>query len=268
VEELLQNILKMNLKNMDYSHFLMENLFRNFFLKTSNSYGGYNNNGYNKGRNIVGLIPAKKKFANNIIICAHYDHIGKIKGKIYPGADDNASGVTALLELAKAFGFNYKENGGSEYNFIFVAFDGNNYSLSGSKYFLEKFFGGNIISCVINIDQIGSTLSPPNNRKDYLLVLGSDHLTPWQKRQIDYVNKFFKINLDIDYSYYNSKEFYDIFYRLSDHYPFFTKGIPSVLFSSGITKHTNKESDSIQNLDIAILNKRINLIYRFLWQIN
>ena len=69
----------------------------------------------------------------------------------------------------------------------------------------------------------------------------------------------------MDSSYYGSPEFYDIFYKLSDQQSFTERGIPALLFTSGITKLTNKEGDTVQNLNLEVLQKRIELIYRFLW---
>lgn len=54
-------------------------------------------------RNVVGVIPATVQTDKYVIVGAHYDHIGEIKGNIYNGADDNASGVTALINLAEMF---------------------------------------------------------------------------------------------------------------------------------------------------------------------
>lgn len=58
-----------------------------------------------------------------------------------------------------------------------------------------------------------------------------------------------------------------IFYRLSDQQSFTEIGVPALLFTSGITKLTNKEGDNVQSLNLEVLRKRIELIYRFLWLI-
>lgn len=220
------------------------------------------------GRNIVGFIPAKEKNSKFIIIGAHYDHIGTINGRLFPGADDNASGVISLLQLAKAFGKRYLERGKGDKNILFVAFDANNISLSGSRYFVER-LGGELkdIECMINIDQIGSNLSPPSTDSTYILILGSNKLKEWQKERIDSYNTRFKTNLHIDYTYYNSESFYNIFYKISDQNSFAEMGVPALLFTSGITKLTNKEEDNISNISFDTLYKRILLIYRFIWSL-
>lgn len=224
--------------------------------------------GVKKGYNVVGYLPAARKDAGYIVIGAHFDHIGSLEERFYPGADDNASGVAALLELAQAFAQRYREKGDLGHNIVFVAFDGNNYSLLGSRHFVSRCgIPHGKIACMINLDQMGSTLAAPGKNPEYLLVLGADKLQPWQKEQMDFANSFFRLGLHLDYTYYGSPEFYNIFYKLSDQQSFTAAGIPALLFTSGITSHTNKESDIPANLCMPVLQKRIELIYRFLWLI-
>src|SRR5690606_5460658 len=82
------------------------------------------------GKNIIGYIPGKLKEA--LVISAHYDHIGIQNGKIYNGADDNASGISGLLHIAAYFSKN-KPN----FTLIFAAFDAEEKGLKGSKYFVD-----------------------------------------------------------------------------------------------------------------------------------
>lgn len=222
--------------------------------------------GKGKGYNVVGYLPAQKRNADYIVVGAHFDHIGRIDGKVYPGADDNASGVAAMLELAKALGKRYSERGNLNHNIVFVAFDANNLNLQGSRYFASHFTTYPAsITCMLNIDQIGSTLAPVGEKEEYLLILGGNKIQGWQREQLDFANGYFGLGLQLDYSYYGSPEFYDIFYRLSDQQSFTERGIPALLFTSGITELTNKEGDNMENLNLEVLQKRIELIYRFLW---
>ena len=72
------------------------------------------------------------------------------------------------------------------------------------------------------------------------------------------------IDMDIDLTYYGSKDFTRMFYRLSDQRVFIDNGIPAVLFTSGITMNTNKTRDTAQTIDLEILRKRILLMYHWL----
>ena len=59
-----------------------------------------------RGHNVIGMLPGSKSIPCDryVIIGAHYDHLGMLDGKMYPGADSNASGVTAMTSLAEMFG--------------------------------------------------------------------------------------------------------------------------------------------------------------------
>ncbi len=220
-----------------------------------------------KGCNVAGYIPSSEGGRDYIIIGAHYDHIGTLEGKVFPGADDNASGVAVLLELAKVFG-KIREKEKFNKNIVFAAFDANNMNNAGSRQFASDLrIAPERIICMINIDQIGSNLSPPGKDSSYLLVLGADKLKEWDREQITLCNNLSETPLDIDFTYYNSPSFYNIFYRLSDQSSFTENEIPSLLFTSGITIHTNKESDNVSNISFRVLDKRIKLIYKFIYQL-
>ncbi|MFC3196212.1 M20/M25/M40 family metallo-hydrolase [Parapedobacter deserti] len=83
-----------------------------------------------KGHNIIGCIPGKRKEA--IVISGHYDHLGERDGQIYYGADDNASGVAALLALAAYFS-EHRPN----HTLIFAAFDAEEMGLRGARAFVH-----------------------------------------------------------------------------------------------------------------------------------
>ncbi len=220
------------------------------------------------GYNVIGEISAYPASNEYVIIGAHYDHLGAIKGKVYPGADDNASGVTALLELGRMFGQMKKDGKYPSKNILFVAFDGKELSMAGSRNFLKgmRIHPNNII-CMINMDQIGSTLAPPHEKENYLLVLGRDSLKQWAAERIDLCNRTAHLGIDIDYTFYDSENFYKLFYRLSDHHPFAQKGIPALFFTSGITNLTYKEEDTEDKINYPVLTNRIKLIYHFVYHL-
>ena len=221
-----------------------------------------------KGVNIIGEIESAEAGGDYIIICAHYDHLGEIDSRIYPGADDNASGVAAMLELAKVFGKMKNAGMGVKSNLIFIAFDGKEAGLAGSRHFAGRLkIHPKRIKCVLNIDQIGTASSPPHGNREYILVMGIDAVQKWMKERLELCNSLSDLNLDIDYTYYGSKKFYDIFYRMSDHYPFTSLAIPSLLYTCGIDSNTYKVTDTPDKIDYNVLTKRIRLIYRFIFSI-
>jgi len=84
------------------------------------------------GVNIMGVIPGTRVTDRYIVVTAHYDHVGISDGQIYNGADDNASGVATMLELATQL-----KAEPPEHSVIFVAFDGEERGLLGAKHFVE-----------------------------------------------------------------------------------------------------------------------------------
>ncbi|NBW07591.1 MAG: M20/M25/M40 family metallo-hydrolase [Caulobacteraceae bacterium] len=85
-----------------------------------------------KGTNIIGLIPGTRATDRYIVVTAHYDHVGVANGLIYNGADDNASGVATMLELARRL-----KAQAPEHSVLIVAFDGEERGLIGAKHFVQ-----------------------------------------------------------------------------------------------------------------------------------
>lgn len=232
------------------------------------------------GRNIIGMLPGSKATTRDryVIVGAHYDHLGTLDGKIYPGADANASGTASLLSLAEML-TEYKDGERTHNsNVIFVAFDAKEHDMAGSKALWRMIENGLLtdpqsgktitkdkISLMVNIDQIGCTISPlSSGRKDYMIMLGNHSLKSSARDIINYCNKAYAIDMEIDQTYYGSKNFTRMFYRLSDQRVFVDHGIPAVFFTSGITMNTNKTRDDVQTIDTEILRKRIFLMYHWL----
>ena len=212
--------------------------------------------------NVLGVVPALQPCDKYIVVSAHYDHLGVIKGKTYPGADDNASGVAALLTLANMCTEMRRDSVGPFVNILFVAFDGKEYSMAGSKRFISDlpFDPANIV-CEINMDILGSTLVPVHKNPEYLIVLGRNTLPENLRGIIANCNRSRGLNLDIDYTFYGSDDFTRTMYRLGDHYPFNQKGVPALLFTSGFHQHTLKTSDTPAIIDYKVLAKRTKLIF-------
>lgn len=113
-------------------------------------------------RNIIGMIPGKRA-DEYVIVGAHFDHVGfdnDLEGdQIYNGADDNASGVSAALQIARAF----KESGMQpERNVIFAFWDGEEIGLLGSRYFVQTCPFIEKVKGYLNFDMIGRNNKPEN----------------------------------------------------------------------------------------------------------
>lgn len=232
------------------------------------------------GRNIIGFIPGSAKTPRDryIIVGAHFDHIGQLNRVTYPGADSNASGTVALVNLAEMFAMMRTLGKSYDSSIIFVAFDAKEMSMAGSRALWEMIENGGLtdpvsgavitpkkISLMVNIDQIGSSLAPLHkDRNDYMIMLGNHSLNPVDRGMLDFCNRSSGLHMDLDYTYYGSRNFTDIFYRLSDQRVFIDNGIPAVLFTSGITMNTNRPWDSAETIDYEVFKKRICLIFEWL----
>jgi hypothetical protein len=228
-----------------------------------------------KGQNVVGFLPGTGD--RYVIIAAHYDHIGTLSGALYPGADSNASGVAALLTMARMF--QHLKELGKTYSstLIFVALDGKEQSLGGARHLwneiefhllADPMKGKPVqpkdIDRMVNIDQVGGTEAPIHpGRPDYLMMLSDPR--DGRRDALLVANMNFGVKLDIGFDYYGSKDFTRLFYRtVSDQKPFVDHGIPSVMFTSGITLRTNKTDDTPDTLDYAIFRRRVLAMFYYL----
>ena len=217
------------------------------------------------GRNVIGFVPSAVPSDEYVLITAHYDHLGVLDGNIYNGADDNASGVTVLLNLADMFGTMKKTRTGPDKNIIFAALDAKELNMAGSKALVgrlqEREMTDSII-CAINIDQIGTVLEPVHEADtNFVIVLGENTLHKKHRGLIDMCNRYYRLGLDIDHTFYGSEKFTDLFYRLSDQIVFHEAGIPALIFTSGFHRHTYKTTDDPDIISYPVMKKRTLLIF-------
>lgn len=115
--------------------------------------------------NVIGMLPGKSKPQDYVVFSAHYDHLGMESygnDKVYNGANDDASGTTAVIALAKYF----KELNNNERTIIFVAFTGEEIGGFGSKYFSKNINADGVVA-MFNIEMIG-TESKWNKNSAYI----------------------------------------------------------------------------------------------------
>ena len=229
------------------------------------------------GYNVAAALPGTGE-GGWIVVGANIDHLGELGGTLYPGADMNASGVAGLIGLADLFA-RARETGCSFGKGIILAgFDAKEQNLAGSTRWVRLLSAGLLrhpdtgapihaedISLMVNLDQIGSTLAPgPSGREDYLIVLTGSTTSP-RLKAIGAINEKENLNLDLLPDYYGSADFTRLFYRrISDQRPFLEKGIPAVMFTSGITDNSKKPADREDTLSYPMLRRRILLVYYYL----
>ena len=202
------------------------------------------------GNNVIGYLD--NKASKTIVIGAHYDHLGlnehnhstlaNSAGQIHNGADDNASGVSAVLELARMFGKNkVKENA----NYVFVLFSAEEDGLIGSKKFAEdvKTRYPNVVT-MINMDMIGRLNS------DKVLNVGGVGTSPSFPEMV----KKYKpagYNLALDESGVGP----------SDHTSFYLKDIPVLFFFTGTHQDYHKPSDDTEKINFQGVRSITNYVF-------
>ncbi|MCR4844885.1 MAG: M28 family peptidase [Bacteroidales bacterium] len=229
------------------------------------------------GRNVIGLIPGSASPARYVVLMAHFDNLGYLNGTFYPGADSNASGVAALLEIA---GMVTRMNTCHKIyrnGLIVVALDAKEKNQAGAVELWRLISAGKLldpvsgqavtpsqISLVVNLDQLGGTLAPLTEGNSRYLMMLSEEATG-RRSSLSNANKGRGFGLELAYDYYGSKDFTRLFYRrICDQRIFLEHGIPAVMFTSGITLLNNKPTDIPASLDYDVLHDRIRLIFYWL----
>jgi len=216
-------------------------------------------------RNVVGLLPASVPSDEYIVIGAHYDHLGRLGHTVYPGADDNASGVTALLSLARMFSAMKADGRGPRKNLIFVAFDGKELDMAGSRWFVRHLdIPKDKITAMVNMDMLGTDLVPPGRNREYLFAIGENTLPATYQGYLAYLCRRTLYKMDLDLTFYGSRDFSRMMYVTSDQHPFALAGIPAVLFTSAFHQHTLKKTDTPAIIDYPLLRKRTLVIFNFI----
>jgi aminopeptidase YwaD len=183
------------------------------------------------GNNVIAVID--NKASHTVVIGAHYDHLGYgedhnslYSGKeimIHNGADDNASGTAALIELAKLL----KKSGLKNNNYLFIAFSGEELGLFGSKYFTEHpTIDLSSVNYMINMDMLGRL-----NDSTRGLTIGGYGTSPMWSQLLKRNSSYFKIKIDSSGV------------GPSDHTSFYRKDIPVLFFFTGTHADYHKPSD-------------------------
>jgi aminopeptidase YwaD len=205
------------------------------------------------GHNVIALLD--NHASTTIVIGAHYDHLGfgeegslHAGGKaIHNGADDNASGTAALIELATLL----KQSGYTKSNYLLMAFSGEEMGLLGSNYFVKHpTIDLKTVSCMINMDMVGR-LKPDEKT---LIINGAGTSPRWKTLLDSCVVDGIKIKTS------------ESGVGPSDHTSFYLQDIPSLHFFSGTHSDYHKPSDDEDkiNYDGTVLITRIimNVIAR------
>jgi hypothetical protein len=227
----------------------MEARFKAYGLVPWGNARGYEQS-FGYGRNVVGVLPGSDPLLADeiVLVSAHYDHLGKdTKGKVCPGAADNAAGVAALLTIAQKMSA-LKER--PKRSVAFVAFDCEEWMLFGSFAFSSRrdVESANI-AAVINMDILGRDLMDVVRKT--LFVAGSEHYPEIQQYAAQLGREAGIRVLPLGT---------DLVGPRSDHVAFQSRGVPCLFFSSGTYKDYHQSTDTPEKLNRADLERSAAVI--------
>lgn len=201
------------------------------------------------GNNILAHINNNAKYT--VVLGAHYDHLGHGEdgnslhaakdGAIHNGADDNASGTAALMQLANWI----KTNGIKNYNYVFMHFSAEELGLIGSKKIVEQLgLDSNSVAYMINMDMVGRL-----NDSTHALTVGGVGTSPVWGKVVNMDDERFKLVTDSSGV------------GPSDHSSFYYKGIPVLFFFTGTHTDYHKPSDDADKINYSGQAQIMQYIY-------
>ncbi|MFL5808411.1 MAG: M20/M25/M40 family metallo-hydrolase [Flavisolibacter sp.] len=195
------------------------------------------------GTNVVGYLD--NGAATTVVFGAHFDHLGRgedensreieKKGQIHNGADDNASGTAALIELARMLKHSKLKNN----NYLFIGFSGEELGLYGSKYFTEHpTIDLNSINYMINLDMVGRL-----NDSSHVVTVGGYGTSPSWGELYSGPGKKKLYNGDLAFHFDSSGT------GPSDHTSFYLKNIPVLFYFTGVHPDYHKPTDDYDKIN-------------------
>jgi hypothetical protein len=183
--------------------------------------------------NVIGLLPGTDPAlaGEAVVVGAHYDHLGRVNGAVYPGADDNASGTAMVLGLARAFA----ATGGAPRTMIFALFSGEEVGLLGSGHYVaHPTVPLDRTVAMVNFDMVGRL-------RDNRVSMSGIESAGGLRAAVAAAGAGSTLKLDLRDSPHGP----------SDHARFYTAGVPVVFFNTGRHDDYHKPSDTADRIDTA-----------------
>jgi len=209
-------------------------------------------------KNVVGVVEGNGPLANEtIVVGSHYDHLGyggtggslaRVKKPVvHPGADDNGSGTTAMMELARRFA-SMKDRQGRRV--VFMAFSGEELGLFGSKHYCENpLLPLDKTVAMLNLDMVGRLPRDMNTGKDLLLVEANTTAKEWNGI-VEKLNEKHGFKLKMDSKGIKGD---------SDHFSFYKKNLPVLFLWTGIHPDYHRPTDVAEKIDLPGMRKIVNI---------
>jgi hypothetical protein len=202
--------------------------------------------------NLVGIIPGKSKPGEYVIFSAHYDHLGIGKpdaagDSIYNGANDDASGITAVISLAKYF----NKINNNQRTLVFAAFTAEEIGEFGSTYFSRKFDPDKVVA-MLNIEMIGTESKWGKN---------SAYITGYDKTDLGAILQ--KNLLNSPFRFYPDPYPEQMLFLRSDNASLAKRGVPAHTVSTSkmdSEKYYHTQGDAVETLDLKNMTEIIRAI--------
>ncbi|MFC3198666.1 M28 family peptidase [Parapedobacter deserti] len=217
--------------------------------------------------NVLGYLEGTDLKDELLVIMAHYDHDGKQNGTIFFGADDNGSGTTGVLVLARAFAKAKAAGHGPRRSILFIAVTAEEKGLLGSNYYSQHpVFPLKSTVVGINMDMIGRIDDKHlRGNHNYVHAIGSSMLSAELKAINENANAEYT-HMELDYMYDDPNDPLRIYYR-SDQYNFAKHGIPVIFYFSGLHPHYHTPEDTVDKINFEMLAKRARLAFHTAWEV-
>lgn len=213
----------------------------------------------------VGAVVYGKNRSQVVTVTAHYDHLGTEMGDVFYGADDNASGTAALLELARLINQNKLNGQELECSVLFMAFSGEEMGLYGSKAYVNNpSFSLDSTILNINMDMIGRWDERHENKRDFVYILnggrGSKKYYKLAQKHTQYPKEF-KVSK-------NPGRYEKEVYRFgSDHFSFSEKNVPFSVIFTGLHDDYHTPNDTPDKINYKNLGNITQLLYQYIYKI-
>jgi hypothetical protein len=200
-----------------------------------------------RAANVVGYVRGKVHPDRFVVVTAHYDHLGVRNGQIYNGADDNASGVAGLLQLAAHFGREQPDN-----SMIFAALDAEEIGLIGAFALVKQLRAdGRDLALNVNLDMVS------HNERGELYAAGA-YRTPALRPLLERVAARAPVRLLIGHD--RPEQRHDDWTNQSDQYAFHKAGVPWVYFGVEDHKDYHKPTDKFETITPAFFVHAVETI--------
>jgi hypothetical protein len=219
-------------------------------------------------RNVVGIVDGSDPKLKSAFVSfgAHYDHVGYTEGtppgngtdRISNSADDDGSGTTTLMAVARAFALGPKP----KRSLLFVWYAGEERGLWGSRYYVDWPGGVSADQIVanLNMDMVGRNRDNKESEANTVYPVGSDRISTELHNVLIDANTALPKPLALDFEMNDPADLEQLYYR-SDHYSFAARGIPVIFYTTGLHPDYHRVTDSAEKINYDKMARIGQLVY-------